>query len=87
MYVCALCVRVCPCTPWCVHNLWSVPSGYLRVYYRFYNMCLHSRRGWPEIDDNGNVMLQSFLSKLFKNISAEDTLVPPLWEKRGNTVF
>ena len=27
-------------------------------------------------------MLQSFLSKLFKNKSAEDTLVPPLWGKR-----
>ena len=36
----------------------------------------------PQTDDNGNAILQSFLSKLFKKKSAEDTLVPPLWGKR-----
>ena len=34
---------------------------------------------------NGNTTLQSFVSKLLK--SAEDALVPPLWEKRGKKVF
>ena len=31
-------------------------------------------------------MLQSFLVKLLKSSSAEDTLVPSLWEKRGTNV-
>ena len=34
-------------------------------------------------DDNGNVMFQGILSKLFKKKPAEDTVVPPLWGKRG----
>ena len=33
-------------------------------------------------DDNGNAMLQSFLCKLFRKETAEDTLVPPLWGTR-----
>ena len=33
--------------------------------------------------DNGNAMLQSFLSKLPKLKPPDDSLVPPLWGKRG----
>ena len=40
----------------------------------------------PETDDNENAMFQSFVSKLSKNMSAEDTLVPPLWENGGGNV-
>ena len=36
----------------------------------------------PQTDDNGNAMLQSFLSKLSKKKSAEDSLIPSLWGKR-----
>ena len=41
------------------------------------------KEGGIEADANGNTMLQSFVSRLFKEKSAEDTLVPPLWEKRN----
>ena len=42
-----------------------------------------------DTNDNANVILQSFLSKLsnIKKKSAEDTLVPPLWENGEKTFF
>ena len=37
-------------------------------------------------DDNGNALFQSYLSKLLKKKTAEDTLVPPLWGTREKNV-
>ena len=41
--------------------------------------------GFPRVDLDMvyEMRVQSFYSKLLKKLSAEDTLVPPLWEKRG----
>jgi len=37
-------------------------------------------------DDNGNVMFQSYLSKLLIKKPPEDTVVPPLWGTRRKNV-
>ena len=46
------------------------------------HVVIYRQNGNPshQTDDNGNAMLQSFISKLSKNKSAEDTLVPPPWK-------
>ena len=45
--------------------------------------------GFPRVDLDMvyEMRVQSFYSKLLKKLSAEDTLVPPLWEKRGGEVL
>ena len=52
------------------------------LVYRF-----RKSRHYSKTDDNGNAMLHSFLHKTIQKKSAEDTLVPPRWEKRGGIRF
>ena len=88
------------CSKLCLVRIWKSSLSIFRVIQRPVINNSPSEKRWVhsaalvalqptdmKADAKGNTMLQSFVSKIFQKRSAEDILVPPLWEKLGKKSF